>query len=613
MRPSLARVATVLVVAALVLQVIALGVLAQTDSTIDPADEIYVAEDGDAVLVYESEPSEGGAERAEFGVNVAENLTYVLVTDPVEETPDVRGRLTVGATQTSLRGEGGLSAPRPDAIEAFTLDASGESTEANARADFLVAATVRDESGMTGLLNSAETSGEITTSADRLAATGSLDVRTNLPMGERQALDATLRETDAGYELTVDQSRPIPSFATDRWRNRTVAAEVLERQFGAVADGLGGSATVDLREHSLTEADGGVRLEQAYTVRFEGIDEGLASTVRGLLAGNPDLSGDQADRLARGLADVRIEEASLSYELDARDLTAEFSLDVRNYDGLALAYFELAEAMNAGGAGFGADVERLREQFGAQRAADLEQRFTWDGSLTHPESGVVRAEFEAASRSTNWGDYVDELERRDVPFTETTYELTGGIDGDRVELQGRATMEGEDLFEQLLRGLSGGEGMSPGAEAILEGLRESDPQEAKLAASYDGDGLRIEAGAAFGNLAAIRDALAERPSVPRITEAVGRSDESGGQVVIRVEGAVTGQPTEADVRALPYVDDDTAVHLPGEWDREFPTMDTDRAESFLEDVLPGSSGPGFGPIGAAAAILAAAGLLARRR
>jgi PGF-CTERM protein len=614
---SVRRIAVLVVAATLLVQALGAGVVAQsTDgSTMDPADEIYVDEGGDAVLVYESPPDEEGPDSAEFGVNVAENLAYLLVTDSVEEPPDVRGHLTLGATPNAVRGEGDLSVPQPEALEAFSLDASGEATEENSRSDLAFGATVRDDSGATGLLKEASTSGEVTTSADSLSATGDLRVRANVPMGERQALDATLAEDEGGYDLTVDWSRPVSEFVADRWADREAAEQRLRQQFQGVARSLGGSATVDVEEVSVTESGSGYRLHQAYAVRLSGIDEGLAAMVRQALADDPDLSSDQVDRLADGLADVEVEEASLSYELDGRDLTGEFTLDLANYDALALSYFELAQAVDAGAGGFGADVDRLRDRFEAQQAAGMSRTFTWAGDLTHPESGLVRAEFEAHSETENWAAYVDELRERDVPFAETTHELTGGIEDDRVQLRGQASMEGQAVFEQFQRGLPEGDGMPPQATAILQAVRESNPEKAKLNAAYDEDGLRIEAGAAFGNLAALRDALAEESALPSVTEAVGRANETGGQVVVRVDGAVDGQPTGDAVRALPYVDADTTVHLPGEWDREFPTMDTDRAESFLSDVLPstGSSGPGFGPLVAVAVIVAAAGLLLRRR
>jgi PGF-CTERM protein len=93
---------------------------------------------------------------------------------------------------------------------------------------------------------------------------------------------------------------------------------------------------------------------------------------------------------------------------------------------------------------------------------------------------------------------------------------------------------------------------------------------------------------------------------------VGRANETGGETVVRVPGAVSGTPTEQRVRSLSGVGEETTVHLPGEWDREFPAMDVERARNFLSDDGTGSSGPGFGVLAAVAALLAA-GLLGRRR
>jgi PGF-CTERM protein len=285
-------------------------------------------------------------------------------------------------------------------------------------------------------------------------------------------------------------------------------------------------------------------------------------------------------------------------------------LDVSGYDELALAYFEISRDTGAGTVG---DVlDRARSQFEAQQAADLEQRFSWAGNLSHPESGVVRAEFEAQSRATNWGAYVDELRDRDIPFISQEFALAGNLRDGRLAFNGSASMSGEELFERLTQGFPSGEDMPAESAAIVEGLRNSNPEKAKVTGSYDGDGLRVEAGAEFGDLAQLRDALANESELPRFSEVVGRVNESGGETIVRVPGAVAGEPTEATVREVAGVSADTTVHLPGEWDRNFPSMDVDRARDFLSDVGSGSSGPGFGPVVAIVAILVAAGLLGRR-
>lgn len=608
------RVLALVLVALVVVQAAGAGVAGAQmggETSTDAADEIYVDDNGDAVLVYGSDADESDFERFEFATDVGENLAYLLITDSVAEEPDVRGRFSMAATPESLSGEGGLSFPQPDELESFSLEMSGETTTEDSRSDISVAATVVDTSGMSAALNEITTTGEITTGGDRFALTADLDARSNIALGQSQSLEATVSESGDTYEIEVDWDRPVSTREAELWRNRTVAERRLETQFAAFAQAVDGSATVDLRENSVTEAGGETRLSQAYTVRLTGVDSGLERTIREALARNPDITDDQADRLASGVADVEVREAHLSYAIDGRDVTGEVRLEVAGFSDLALAYFDVAQAMDAGGT-FGANVEQLRAQFEAQQAADLEQTFGWDGRLAQGEDGRVEFEFDAQSRSSNWAAYVDELQARDVPFAETTFELNGGIENERVELDGSASMTGDELFEVLLSGLPDEGEAPPEAAAFIEGLRDSNPERAAFAASYDGDGLRIESAAEFGNLGALRDAITEQSDLPTVSSVVGRADDTGGEVFVRIDGAVSGDATESEVRSLSVVDDETTVHLPGEWDREFPSMDTERARSFLSEEATGADGPGFGPIAAAVAIVAAALVLRRR-
>jgi hypothetical protein len=279
----------------------------------------------------------------------------------------------------------------------------------------------------------------------------------------------------------MDWSRPVPQRTAEQWRNADNAGRLLRMQYGAIAESLGGSASVDVREVSVSETDTGFRLDQAYTVRFSGIESGVESAIRDALAADPQFSDEQVDRLASAVSAVELRELNVDYSLDARDLTGEVRLDLRGYDELAPAYLESVQAIGPGTAGDA--LEQARARFEAQRAADLEQRYTWSASLSHPESGVVRAEVDAESRATNWATYVDELRSRDVPFVSREFELTGDLRDDRLAFNGSASLAGDDLFEPLTQGLPTGEEVPESSAAILEGLREAELQTAKATGS----------------------------------------------------------------------------------------------------------------------------------
>lgn len=603
------------VVATLVVQAAGVGVVAGQQmggSSMDAADEIYVEGNGDAVLVYESEGQSDSFDRFEFGTSVDANLAYMLLTDSVEEEPEVRGRFGLTAARQSLAADGNISFPRPDALQEFDLDASARSNENTSRADFSMSTVFQDQSGVSALLSEASTTGEMTTSGDRFTLDTSFQASTNVPMVQEQSLDASLTESGDTYTLEVDWDRPVTRRQAQLWANESIAERRLQQQVQAIALAAGGSATVDLQENTVTRSGNTPRLSQEYTVEVTGIDEALEQQVQRSLERDPQFSSEQARRVASSIGDLQINEASVQYTVEGREITGEVTLDVGGFNDLLLAYLEVLESMDAGGAEFGANVEQLRGQFEAQQAAGLEQTFSWDASLATGEGSNLTLDLAAQLRSTNWGAYVDEVQSRDLPFVATSAALTGDIAGDRVELAGNASMTGEALFGQLFQGLPSGDEMSGETGAMLNGLRDSNPQQAALEASYGADGLRIEGAAAFGNLAALRDAISNESDLPTVTEIVGRADEDGGASYVRVSGAVGEDASESDVRALAYVDEETTIYMPGEGERDFPSMDTERAREFLGQSS-GSDGPGFGPFVAIAALAAVALLGYRRR
>lgn len=616
-RPS--RLLAVAVAALVLVQAVGLGVAAagvQADGTTSAADgnasaadEVYVEDDGDVVLVYDG--STDGLNRTEFGVDVTENLAYLLVEEPVEGTPEVEGGLAASANRTAIVAAGNLSAPRPDSLETLDLDASGVTTTETSRADLSLSTTWLDETGLTQAVASATTNGTVTTTADRLTVAADLeaDVAIPMPQSARESLDFSLRETDDAYVVSIDQSRSVdPRFGTAP-TNRSQAARTLEFTYGSLAQQLGGSASVDLESFETSEEGDRVRVQQTYTARLEGIDDGIGEMLRADLADDPEVSGERVDALANAIEDVDIDELRVEYAVDADGLTGSLAVDVGNYGPLATAYFELVGSLD-GAADVGADVERMEQRFEAQQAANLEQRFTWSGNLTHPDSERVSADLEMATRTDNWEAYVDELRDRDVPILESRYELDGSVADDRVEFEGDLSVSGDRLYAELLRGVPESTDASSN-QPMLDAIRDSRPETARLVTTYGEDGFHLEAGAAFGNLSALRDAVAERADLPTVTEAVGRFDQGSGETTVRVASAVSADASESSVRALPAVDDGTTIYMPGEGDREFPSMDVERAETFLEQASVGS-GPGFGAFAAIVALLGAAFLLVRR-
>lgn len=603
------RVSAVVLALVLVANAALAGVGAARDHAEGGADEVYVEDDGDAVLVYESEGDADAPDRVEAGLDIAAGLAYGLVVDSVDEPPDVRGSVSATADRSSVSAEGSLSAPQPNWLESFDLSGSGVSNAENARSD-LSLSVLSNESGLTSLVTSASTAGEVSASASRFLLSADASASTVVPSGPDVAVDATLRETDDAYVIEADVSQPINEWNVHRWRNRSVARETIREQF-ALSE-LAEETTVSLDSYSLTEAGEGYRLDAVYTVTYRGVDDALERLVRTGLAGQPDVSEAQADRLASEVAAVEIDEASLSYSVAGGDVDASLTLDIRGYDGLLLAYYELAESMGTR-PGYGGNVERVRDSFEAQRESGVEQHYTWSADMNHPEPQTTKVQASFTYRTDNWAAYAEALEARGVPRYDTSFDLSGSADGDRVSVEGSTEYSGEDLYSDLLASLDNATGEDPETAALVQGLRDARFRKAKLDAAYGTDGLRVEFGAAFENMAALRDALAEQGETPVVSEAVVRTENGTGGTYVRVDGAVVADATESDVRALSAVGPDTTVHMPGDWDREFPSVDVERAETFLEPDDAGASGPGFGPIVAIVALIAASLVAIRRR
>jgi len=593
-----------------------------------PADDVYVTDDGDVIYVYESDDSREETADGQFGMSTEENLAYVLLTDTVESPPDVTWNVSALAQPESLTAEGNLSAPRPPALESLDVSLTSRATPEDARSDFDLAATFGGQAGYGRLLQSLTTDGEVTMGPDRFYATGDFAVESVMPMGESSSSSLSFREVTDGYELTASQNRVLrtpradtvqnesapradarqnaAASRTDAWANESAARATIRDQYVPTnVSELSGSADVSLDTYSLTNVTGGKRLDVSYTITYTDMDESLQELIARELSQPPGATREAADRLAEALLAATVEEVSFATSSAGGTVDGNATVAVSDYRDVALAYFEYAESIQPDAAA-SANLDQARAQFEAQQAAGLEQRYTWSGEVQGSQNGSLSVDVAFDYRTSNWAAFVDELRNRDVPWSESRYALNGTTEGQQIAVEGSMRLQGEDLWEGAL-GQLGTMGTGETAEADWgQALVASQPETARLVGSYDADGLRVEAGAAFGNLSALRDAVADASEVPPADEIVGRN----GTTHVRVNGALSGDVAESDVRALPTVDDETTVHLPGTWDREFASMDADRASAFLNSA--GSSGPGFGVALALVALLAVAAFAARR-
>jgi hypothetical protein len=464
----------------------------------------------------------------------------------------------------------------------------------------------------------------VTSSASSLRATGRFDADLAVPLPQERTVRFQLTETDDVYTIAVADRRPLRRAEVADWRNRSAARETIASQYAPFARSYGGDADITLDSYSLTNDSGRPTLDVEYTVVYREIESGLQDQIRTSLS-RSGVNESQTERLVTSLSDVTINNVSVRYEATGRSVSGRATVDVSGYDRLLLAYLGVAQSLSgAAPSGEGAvapDFDRIRAQFQAQQAADLEQTQTWSGSLTTTDAGGADIQFEYHTDATNWQAYVAELEARDIPVFDSEFTLSGTLADERLSVDGAVSVRGEGLFEQLPTGVEqaaqarpGMSGASGATDELVAALGRSGFQKGRLNLTYGAGGFVAEFGGAFSNFSAVRDRIAAQEGAPPFGSVVGRTADGETTTYVRVSDAVSGEVTEDAVRSLPYVGERTEINLPGEWDREFPRADTDRAEAYLGDI-PGQAGgvasPGFGVLAAVVALVTLT-VLARR-
>jgi len=608
-----------------------------TDDDLGPADEIYVKDDGSAVLVYndttESSSSYGSVDQtptnAEYGANVSSNLFYLLVTEPVEGDTDVTGQGSLLLTQENVSGDGQLSFEKPETLSNLDFELRGEATDTNAESSMDLDATFSGASG-SEQLESASTSGQMTVTGTDFNADGEFQTQLSRSLGSSQSESQSyvLTEDDGSYTVEVERDTTLSAFSSADYSTRERARQTIEEEFGANANDLGGTVDVTIQSYEYTENDRQPRLDIAYTVEYNNVKSGLSEELAQDIAESEDLdlTSQEAQELADQMEELTIERAAASYQVDGSTVTADFEADIRNYDAVLLATADIAEASDSEEIDEQSleALENLRTQVEAQKAANLEQQVTWSANVDKPSSDEVSVSAEADYTTENWGAYISEMNDRGIETYASSYEVTASTTNDnRINVQGSLSVDGDILTEISDQMMASSED-EEGEEALLA-LMSAEPQRGKVNFSVDNEQVRVEMGAEFNNLSALRDRLAENGSVPAGLESVvGRSDGEDFTTYMRVKNAVGSSPSEDDVRALEYVDSETTVYLPGQWDRDFPQMDTERASNYLSVENPNNttangtatssgSGPGFGVVMSLLAVLGAVLALRRRR
>lgn len=607
------------------------GAAQDEDGTdLPPAEEIYVEDDGDAVLVYDENAS---GVRTEFGVDVGRSLLHALVvTDADTESVQASGNALL--TRDRFDGNATLSVPRPETLTDLSVDIEGTRTSENAAFDATAQATIDSEQArIASLAERASTTGNVTLTPDRFRAAGEFDATLANPLGAPQHQSFRITERDGTYVLEAAQNYTVNEYERGEWNTTANARETLEERYASLAEAYGGTAEVSLDAHEFTEVrEGAYRLDVEYTIVYRNIEDGLTRQLTGALgaAEEVDLSQSQLDEIETRIEKLTVDEVSARYDQRRKSIDAAFRVDLGNYNEVVYAALDVAESVETENASLNANLSRFRKTFEAQQAASLERRVTFQASVEAKSRTESAFRAEAHYRTNNWGAYVDELEQRGIERADITYELHAKTVGDRIDASAAVEVSQKDLVDRITDAAFNATDGRNEARKYMQTFRKAGFRRARMDVSLRDGRVRFEAGAAFENVSELRAAVDESGQFPQFTSMVGRTDNDTLRTYVRVQNVVPENASESDVRSLSYVNESTTVHLAGTWDREFPSVDTETAREFLgltptptptDGGTGGGSGtdhggtessvPGFGLPVAIVALLAAV-LLSRR-
>lgn len=614
------------------------SVQAQND-TVDPADEIYVDEEGNGVLVYESDAEDVSGE---YGLDTATGLVYILLDGENVTDEEVETELLVTLEADEVAGSGFVRGEAPEDLRALELEVSGEQSSETAELDARLRAEVAtdpDEAVGAPETESARASGSIRTTTDRVQVTGEVSAGTEVPPEQQQRAEVSFQGQGGDYTLEVVRERTVPEFQASRWDTEANATESLRAQFapvGQTVSELGGQQDVELTDYAYDEDTNELRVE--YTVSMRGIEaEPLAELLRtdgqSVDEETEGLSQAEAQQLADGLLGVefRTLEASVDARADA-GVDLAWNVDVRNLEPLAETGFELTDPADL-------DVEELDEEALEERFQEARDRYeaasetgyaqtmTWELALEGGEE-VATVDAEVSYEAENRAAY---LEAIDAEPMDVTYEFDAELEDAPADAEaeqflntsGSVTVADSELLDdavdESVTAILEDEATDQRAARLLEAIQAANLETARAElAVRDGD-VSLEAAGLFEDASAFEDVLSEEFGGESVTHVYGEADGEA-ETYVYVEGLVGPDASEADVRGTAVADADTTVYLAEDWDpeeEEFPRLDTDAPANYLgvdvaEETETEEDGAGFG---AALALLAAllSALLLRRR
>lgn len=605
---------------------------ADNETAFGDADEVYVTEEGDAILVYEEE-SDSNATSVEMGADVSAGLARLLVVgESDEDLEEVDGNLSTFVEPDRIATDGNLIAERPAELESLDAEASGTVNNQTNQMEATVDATFVDEESTSGAAMSMTTEGSMTQTATTFSTSGSHAVSYDYEGSvdrEPTEFAFTLVENDDTYEIDVTRKDLVYSrYGGERWNTSEAARETLEQQYVSAAEEWGGTAEITIHEYDYVEReDDRDRLTIRYSVVYRGIDDGLEQELADDLATDQemDMSREQARSVAEGVTDADVERIEFARSRGPNGMETSWDVEITGYDAVLYALVDAGEQGAFDTEETAVDVEDFedaRSMLEAREAADLRTTAEWRANVERTADGETTVHAEFSESAENWAAYVEELEARGVDRqADTTFDVRAYDEGEEVHVEGEFEVVNEGLVSEALSSSQEDlEDSSTDEETreFLAALEESDFEVARIDVDLSGDQMTVEASAKAENMSAfVPEDAAVSPD-----QVVVRGDGDQQTTYVFVSDVVEdgSDVTREDLSHVDAVTEETTVHAAGEWNRSFPEFDARAAADHLgvEYETPDPEGdegvmtPGFGALTAALA-LALAVLVARRR
>jgi hypothetical protein len=552
----------------------------------ETADEAYVTEEGDVVLLYRNETTNPDTE-AEIGLSVSRSVFHALVVTQDNADRNVTGNATAILEPDRFAASGDVVAPRPAAVDSLSMQLAGEQSDQNAYVDASLDATV-DASGTDAGSNvsAASAAGEVMVTPDTFAATAEFGADLEQSRGDAAAHSFALTETPDGYFLEAGHNFTVNESDVGQWNSTENANATLSAQYGVVADALNGSADVMIESHQWDDSTN--RVDVTYNVTYSGIDEGLEDTVTRSLsqAENLDMTEAQARSVAESVTDVTIDDVSASFRQNDSRVDAAFGATLSNYEPVVRSALTVAENINASDsdADLESAIESVRTRLNARQNASLEERFSFDVQVATPDADTVTVSSTANYSTTNWAAYRDELRDRGVTPASTAFDVTAETDGDLIRAQGSIEISHENLLKRAANSVIANGSLSADEQRFVDALRNASLKKAQVDVDVDANSVTVEGAAAFEDLAGLRDAIraSEDGFDLKVASVVATDNDTESAVYVRASGAVRSGANESEVRELRQVDENTTLHMPGEYDQStLPEPNGDRAYDYL--------------------------------